>query len=45
MWEVKFRGMRDRQYDNVHRERQKHIGDEWNAKFFVDDVENPHHSA
>ena len=41
-WQVKFRGMRDRQYDKVHRERQKHIGDEWNAKFFVDDQENPY---
>jgi choline dehydrogenase-like flavoprotein len=42
VWEVKFRGMRDRQYDKVHRERQKHIADEWNAKFFVDDLENPY---
>jgi choline dehydrogenase-like flavoprotein len=41
-WDVKFRGMRDRQYEKVHRERQSHIGDEWNAKFFVDDVENPY---
>jgi choline dehydrogenase-like flavoprotein len=42
VWEMKFRGMRDRQYEKVHRDRQRHIGDEWNAKFFVDDAENPY---
>jgi choline dehydrogenase-like flavoprotein len=42
VWDVKFRGMRDRQYEKVHRIRQSHIGDEWNAKFFVDDAENPY---
>jgi choline dehydrogenase-like flavoprotein len=41
-WEVKFRGMRDRQYEKVHQPMQRHVGDEWNAKFFVDDVENPY---
>ncbi|WP_263410001.1 GMC oxidoreductase [Terriglobus tenax] len=42
VWDVKFRGMRDRQYEKVHRPMQRHIGDEWNAKFFVDDQENPY---
>ncbi len=42
VWDVKFRGMRDRQYEKVHRTAQQHIGDEWNAKFFVDDAENPY---
>jgi len=41
-WQVKFRGMRDRQHEKVHQSMQRHIGDEWNAKFFVDDVENPY---
>jgi choline dehydrogenase-like flavoprotein len=41
-WKVKFRGMRDRQYEKVHRPVQRQIGDEWNAKFFVDDLENPY---
>jgi choline dehydrogenase-like flavoprotein len=42
VWKVQFRGMRDRQYEKVHRPVQRQIGDEWNAKFFVDDVENPY---
>ena len=34
-WKVKFRGMRDRQYEKVHQRRCKsQVGDEWNAKFF-----------
>ncbi len=41
-WQVKFRGMRDRQHEKVHQPMQRHIGDEWNAKFFVDDLENPY---
>jgi choline dehydrogenase-like flavoprotein len=41
-WDVKFRGMRDRQYMKVHQPMQLHIADEWNAKFFVDDLENPY---
>lgn len=41
-WDVKFRGMRDRQHEKVHQQVQRHIGDEWNAKFFVDDLENPY---
>jgi choline dehydrogenase-like flavoprotein len=41
VWEVKFRGLRDRQYEKIHRPVQRHIGDEWNAKFFVDDLKNP----
>ena len=41
-WDVKFRGMRDRQYMKVHQPMQQHIADEWNAKFFVDDLENPY---
>jgi choline dehydrogenase-like flavoprotein len=42
VYNVKFRGMRDRQYEKVHRQVQRQIGDEWNAKFFVDDLENPY---
>jgi choline dehydrogenase-like flavoprotein len=41
-WDVKFRGLRDRQYMKVHQPMQQHIADEWNAKFFVDDLENPY---
>lgn len=41
-WEVKFRGMRDRQYEKVYQPMQSHIADEWNAKFFVNDLENPY---
>jgi choline dehydrogenase-like flavoprotein len=41
-WDVKFRGMQDRQYMKVHQPMQRHIADEWNAKFFVDDLENPY---
>ena len=41
-WKVKFRGMRDRQYEKVHQPLQSKVGDEWNAKFFVDDLENPY---
>jgi choline dehydrogenase-like flavoprotein len=42
VWDVKFRGMRDRQYEKVHQPIQRHIGDEWNSKFFVDDLQNPY---
>jgi choline dehydrogenase-like flavoprotein len=42
VWKVKFRGMRDRRYEEVHQQIQRQIGDEWNAKFFVDDIENPY---
>jgi choline dehydrogenase-like flavoprotein len=42
VWKVKFRGMRDRQYEKVHQPVQRQIGDEWNSKFFVDDIENPY---
>ena len=42
VWEMKFRGLRDRQYEKLHRPVQRHIGDEWNAKFFVDDLKNPY---
>ena len=42
VWKVKFRGMRDRQYEEVHQPVQRQIGDEWNAKFFVDDIQNPY---
>ncbi|HEX2919003.1 MAG TPA: GMC family oxidoreductase [Edaphobacter sp.] len=41
-WEVKFRGMRDRRYEKVYQPMQSHIADEWNAKFFVNDLENPY---
>jgi choline dehydrogenase-like flavoprotein len=41
-WEIKFRGMRDRKADLENQPIQRHIGDEWNAKFFVNDNENPY---
>jgi len=41
-WDVKFRGMRDRKYEETYQPVQKHIGDEWNSKFFVNDLENPY---
>ena len=40
-WDVKFRGMRDRKYEETYQPVQRHIGDEWNSKFFVNDLENP----
>jgi choline dehydrogenase-like flavoprotein len=42
VWDLKFRGMRDRKGEAVSQPIQRHIGDEWNAKFFVNDVENPY---
>jgi choline dehydrogenase-like flavoprotein len=42
VWDMKFRGMQDRQYMKVHQPMQRYIADEWNAKFFVDDLENPY---
>ena len=42
VWEVKFRGLRDRKYEEVYQPKQRNIGDEWNSKFFVNDVENPY---
>jgi len=42
VWDVKFRGMRDRKYEEVYQPVQRHIGDEWNSKFFVNDLENPY---
>jgi choline dehydrogenase-like flavoprotein len=41
-WQVKFRGMRDRKGDLQNQPIQSHISDEWNAKFFVNDRENPY---
>lgn len=41
-WGVKFRGLRDRKAESINRPIQSQIGDEWNAKFFVDDKENPY---
>ena len=41
-WGVKFRGLRDRKAELKSRPIQSQIGDEWNAKFFVDDQENPY---
>ena len=45
VWEVKFRGMRDRKADIENQPVQLHVGDEWNAKFFVNDRENPYATA
>src|SRR5437870_4541321 len=42
VWDMKFRGMQDRQHMKVHQPMQRYIADEWNAKFFVDDLENPY---
>ncbi|MFC5862832.1 GMC oxidoreductase [Acidicapsa dinghuensis] len=42
VWDVKFRGLRDRKYEEVYQPIQRHIGDEWNSKFFVNDLENPY---
>lgn len=42
VWDIKFRGMRDRKYETVYQPMQRFIGDEWNSKFFVNDVENPY---
>ena len=41
-WKVKFRGMGDRKYQEVYQPKQSAIVDEWNAKFFVNDLENPY---
>ncbi|CAN5601673.1 GMC family oxidoreductase [soil metagenome] len=41
-WGVKFRGLRDRKGELKSRPVQSKIGDEWCAKFFVDDQENPY---
>jgi choline dehydrogenase-like flavoprotein len=41
-WQVKFRGLRDRKADLLNQPMQSQIGDEWNAKFFVNDRENPY---
>jgi choline dehydrogenase-like flavoprotein len=41
-WKVKFRGLRDRKGDLENQPMQSKIADEWNAKFFVNDRENPY---
>jgi choline dehydrogenase-like flavoprotein len=41
-WKVKYRGMGDRKYQEVYQPKQSAIVDEWNAKFFVSDLENPY---
>jgi choline dehydrogenase-like flavoprotein len=41
-WKIKFRGLRDRKADLQNQPIQRFIGDEWNAKFFVNDRENPY---
>lgn len=42
VWNVKFRGLRDRKYEEVYQPLQRQIGDEWSSKFFVNDLENPY---
>ncbi len=42
VWDVKFRGLRDRKYEETYQPVQRFIGDEWNSKFFVNDSENPY---
>ena len=42
VWDMKFRGLRDRKYDEMYQPMQRHIGDEWNSKFFVNDADNPY---
>ncbi len=41
-WEVKFRGLGDRKKMLRDQPVQREIGDEWNAKFFVNDREEPY---
>jgi len=41
-WEVKFRGLGDRKKMLRDQPIQREVGDEWNAKFFVNDRENPY---
>jgi choline dehydrogenase-like flavoprotein len=41
-WDVKFRGMGDRKNEETYQPVQRHIADEWNSKFFVNDLENPY---
>lgn len=46
-WEVKFRGMRDRRTIEAERPIQStcYACDEWSAKFFIKDTENPYTTA
>jgi glucoside 3-dehydrogenase (cytochrome c) catalytic subunit len=41
-WDIKYRGMRDRKFEEVYQPIQRQIGDEWNSKFFVNDLDNPY---
>src|SRR5580698_6655573 len=41
-WEVKFRGLGDRKAELRDQPIQRFAVDEWNAKFFVNDRENPY---
>jgi choline dehydrogenase-like flavoprotein len=43
-WEMRFRGMSDRKHANRDQLVQQHCSglDEWNSKFFVNDLENPY---
>lgn len=41
-WEMKFRGQRDRKAMMRDQPVQIEIGDEWNAKFFVNDRDEPY---
>jgi choline dehydrogenase-like flavoprotein len=42
VWDVKFRSLRDRKFEEIYQPVQRHVGDEWNAKFYVNDAENPY---
>ena len=46
-WEMKFRGLKDRKFLAETRPVQSRTGacDEWSAKFFVNDLENPYSTA
>src|SRR5689334_11456912 len=43
-WEMRFRGMSDRKHANQDQLVQQNCSgmDEWNSKFFVNDLENPY---
>src|SRR5207237_4413097 len=47
VWDVRFRGMGDRNKELKYQpiQRQCYACDEWAAKFFVNDIENPYTTA
>ncbi len=47
VWDVRYRGMNDRQQvlKTQFRQRECYACDEWSSKFFVNDLENPYTTA